>query len=68
MCPNYDAELRGLWTEIQSFIESFSGEELDSNSLIAMLQNLSDLGQIFGAEKGDYLISQCISSINRNDY
>ena len=33
-----------------------------------MLANLTDLSQIFGAEKGDYLISQCISSINRSDY
>jgi hypothetical protein len=59
--------------EIQRFIESFSGEGFsgevhDSNSLIAMLASLTDLSQIFGTEKGDYLISQCISSINRSDY
>jgi hypothetical protein len=55
--PNFDAELKGLWQEICGFIESFCGEELDSNSLIAMLKNLSELGNIFGAEKGEYLIS-----------
>jgi hypothetical protein len=68
VCPNYDAELQGLWSEIKGFIESFSGEEKNSNSLIAMLQNLCDLGTIFGAEKSEFLISQCISTINKNDY
>ena len=58
MVPNFDQEMAALWTEIQLFIESFSGgEEHDSNSLIAMLASLTELSQIFGAEKGDYLIS-----------
>ena len=68
VCPNFDAEQSTLWLEIQQFIESFSGEEHDSNSLIAMLESLSDLSKIFGAEQADYLISQCISSINKPDY
>lgn len=54
--PNFDQELASLWSEIQRFIESFSGEEHDSNSLIAMLANLTELSQIFGAEKGDFLL------------
>ena len=33
-----------------------------------MLANLTELSQIFGAEKSDFLIQQCISSINRSDY
>lgn len=60
VCPNYNAELQGLWSEIKGFIESFSGEEKNSNSLIAMLQSLCDLGTIFGAEESEFLISQCI--------
>ena len=33
-----------------------------------MLANLTELSQIFGAEKGDFLLQQCISPINRSDY
>ena len=66
--PNFDQELAYLWLEIERFIQSFTGEDHDSNALISMLANLTDLSQIFGAEKADFLIQQCISSINRSDY
>ena len=42
--PNYDAELQGLWSEIKGFIESFSGEEKNSNSLA---NSLSHKGSTF---------------------
>lgn len=67
--PNYDQELTSLWLEVERFIQSFTGEDHDdSNALISMLANLTELSQIFGAEKSDFLIQQCISSINRSDY
>lgn len=50
--------------EIIKIIESFSGENHDSNSLVAMLENLIELSQIFDVDKGDVLFKHCINHFN----
>lgn len=53
--PNYDAELKAIWEEVEVFIQTISGGNNDSTIMIAMLQSLVELSQIFGVEKCDFL-------------
>ena len=36
--------------------------------IIAILQSSVELSQIFGVEKGDFLIQQCISGVNKKNF
>lgn len=36
--------------------------------IIAILQSSIELSQIFGVEKGDFLIQQCISGVNKKNF
>ncbi len=53
--PNYDSELKAIWEEVEVFIQTISGGNNDSTIMIAMLQSLVELSQIFGVEKCDFL-------------
>lgn len=42
--PNYDAQLKDIWEDVEAFIQHISGSSNnDSATMIAMLQSLVDL-------------------------
>jgi hypothetical protein len=58
-----------LWDEVRALIDYFSGLTQESSAtLIAMLKCLPELSLIFGVDRSDFLIQQCLSGINRKDF
>jgi len=55
--PGYDYEIAQIWDEVDQIIHGLiSDGQTDTPTMIAMLDSLVELAQIFGHDKCDFLI------------